>query len=255
MFHRRGRRTDRQLLRPCVLVTGAEHSEPLDDDTASCGACPVRCAVLEDTAGYLGDRVSETWTAISAAISARRSALHEALDQLAAAAAEAGAEGDRGRPIRTLVVSTSEPAAPALAARIAADARFALVGQASAPAEVVALAATGLPDLVLVHLPDMSRRAIEQLAELRQWSPGSVVVVVSGLDVRGVADLVTTSGVPDSWPRREPSRTGGGNEPGAGAGPPRAGRRRPGGQARIDPPKSIIQEAMRQIGVPMRSKP
>jgi hypothetical protein len=210
--------------------------------------------VLEDTARHLTDQVSRTWAGIRAVISARRSALDDALDQLTAAGVGAPAEGDRGRPLRTLVVSPSQQAGAAIAARIAADPRFALAGEAATLSDVVALAATDLPDLVLVHLPDLSPRALEELAELGRWSPGSVVVVVSGLEVAGVADLLTTSAVPQTWPRREPSRTGGVGAPGMGAGPPGAGRRRRGGPSAIDPPKSIIQEAMRQIGVPMRTK-
>ena len=245
MIHRKGRTTDRQLLRPCVLGGTT-------DETLRCESCAVPCSALEQTVHDLADRVNGTWTAISAAITARRSELDDVLDRLAGIGCSDGAEAHRSRPIRTLIVSPSGPSRAALAGRMADDPRFALAGEASTPAEVVPLAAAVLPDLVLVHLPELARRSLEDLADLGQWAPGSVIVVVSGLDVAWLGDVLVASAVPDNWPRREPSHSGGGSAPGP------VGRNRGGGHGgspgRVNPPRSIIQEAMRQIGVPMRRK-
>ena len=253
MIRRKRPKTDLQLLRPCVLGGAAASQESPAGDDRPC-ACPVSCSLLEDTVRDLAARVNETWTGISGAITARRNELDDVLDRLASVGASDGTDANR-RPIRTLVVSPSEAARGALARRMADDPRFALAGEAAAPADVVPLAAAGLPDLVLVHLPELARESLEDLADLGEWAPGSVVVVVSGLDVARVADLVVTSGVPDDWPRRQPSRSGGRRGRG---GPGDARDRRASGGAgpgRVDPPRSIIQEAMRQIGVPMRRQP
>ena len=247
MIHRRGRTTDRQLLRPCVF--GGTR-----DETLPCESCTVPCSALEETVHYLTDRVNETWTAISAAITARRSELDDVLDRLAGMGGGDGADAHRARPIRTLIVSPSGPSRAALAGRITGDPRFALAGEASTPAEIVPLAATVLPDLVLVHLPELARRSLEDLADLGQWTPGSVVVVVSGPDVAWLGDVLVASEAPDSWPRREPSHSGRGSAPGPG-GRSRGGGGHAGSPGRADPPRSIIQEAMRQMGVPMRRKP
>ena len=247
MIHRRGRTSDRQLLRPCIV--GATTDERLP-----CESCALPCSALEETAHDLADRVNETWTAISAAITARRSELDDVLDRLAGMGGGDGADAHQGRPIRTLIVSPSGPSRAALAGRMADDPRFALAGEASTPAEVVPLAATVLPDLVLVHLPELAPRSLEDLADLGQWSPGSVVVMVSGLDVAWLGDVLVASKIPDSWPRREPSHSGGGSAPGPGR-RSRGGGGHGGSPGRVDPPRSIIQEAMRQIGVPMRRKP
>lgn len=253
MKHRRRRSSSPGLLAPCApRCSNDGENEGGADANSSCETCPVPCSVLEETARYLSDRVSETWAGISAAITQRRSDLDEVLDRLVGMGADGSAKADGGQPICTLVVSASEPARAALAGRMKEDPRFTVAGEASSPAAAVPLAATSLPDLVLVHLPDLGRRSLAELSELAEWSVNSVVVVVSGLDVVQVGDLMLRSGVADGWPRRKASRTGTGRRPGGGG-----SGRAPGGEVagRLDPPRSIIQEAMRQIGVPMRRKP
>jgi hypothetical protein len=249
MIRRRGARSGPELLGSCGAGVGTQgHQDPLDDQASPCQACRVPCPVLEDTARYLADGVSRTWAGISAAIASRRHELDEVLDRLAGVG---GSPVDPARPIRTLVMSPHEPERAALGRRMAADPRFDLVGEASSPGEVVPVTAAALPDLVLVHLPELAAQPLAELADVGRWSPSTVVVVVSGLDAARVADLLVTSGVPDDWPRREPSRSGA-RAPGRG----RPGGPGPtGGHAGADGSdrrRSIIQEAMRQIGVPMR---
>ena len=252
MIRRKRRTTDRQLLRPCVLRVAPDGRQcRAADGNRPCDTC----STLEDTVHYLAGRIDETWTGISGTITARRSELEDLLDRLAGIGAADGAEAHHRRPIRTLVVSPSGPARAALTGRMADDPRFVVAGEAATPADVVPLAASGLPDLVLVHLPELAREPLEELVDLGEWTLGSVVVMVSGLDVARMADLVVTSGVPDNWPQRQPSRSGGGRARGPGDGAPGDGARGGGGHSRIDPPRSIIQEAMRQIGVPMRRQP
>jgi hypothetical protein len=133
------------------------------------------------------------------------------------------------------------------------------VGEAASPQEVVALAAGDLPDLVVVHLVQLDPQSLTRLGELQHWSPRTALVLVYGIDVSRAADLVVTSRLGDDWPFAEFSSAGARGSSGARAGGgvsgrPPAAQARQAGAGILPPRRSIIHEAMRQIGVPMRPK-
>ena len=153
-----------------------------------------------------------------------------------------------------MIVSGSEEAKRQLCHKVGGDRRFSVVGEAATPDAAVALAAGDLPDLVLVHLVQLEPRALAQLAGLGGWSPRTALVLVSGIDVSRAGDLLVTSTVAEDWPFAQLAPTvapPGGN----GDHPRRATAELPAPARAVPPPRrSIIHEAMRQIGVPMRRK-
>jgi DNA-binding NarL/FixJ family response regulator len=139
-----------------------------------------------------------------------------------------------------------------LTSRLESDDRFAVVGRAASPAEVLSEGVSSLPDVVLVKLASTDRRWLEAVGELTAWAPRTRLVAVSGVNARHLADLVTTAPVARSLSSgRPPTAVVAARQQGA---PTRTSVP----SARPEPrlaPRSIIQEVMRQVGLPVRGTP
>jgi DNA-binding NarL/FixJ family response regulator len=91
-------------------------------------------------------------------------------------------------PVRVLVADDQEPFRRAVRAVVAATPGFTLVGEASSGEEAIQLAATLLPDLVLldVRMPgiggaEAARRIVAPLTVLTSTHPAAGVAVAAGL--------------------------------------------------------------------------
>ena len=96
--------------------------------------------------------------------------------------------------VRVLLVDDQEPYLRAMAAVVEESPGFEVVGRATSGEEALALAATVLPDLVLldVNLPGID--GLEATRRLRTFQPGVVVLLLSTYDEEAGESFVAESG-------------------------------------------------------------
>jgi hypothetical protein len=201
---------------------------------------------MADGDRWQDDAVDRIWARITATLAARREDLDCFLTQL-------GADQSVDRsPVRVLVASDTEAARVLLAQRIATDDRFALVGEAARPADLLAEGVSGLPDVVVVKLATTDRAWLDALGELSAWSPRTRMLAVSGVHADHLAELVLTPAVAAGLAAARP--------PSAHVAAMRPGETSATASARSKPssptaaaPRSLIHEVMRQVGIPVRS--
>jgi DNA-binding NarL/FixJ family response regulator len=153
--------------------------------------------------------------------------------------------------VRVIVAADTEAARVVLASRLGGDERFAVVGQAATPREVVSEGVAGLPDVIVVKLASTDPTWLQAISELTVWSPRTRLVAVSGLNARHLAELVTSQPVVQSLVSGRPPT----EQVGAvakGSMPRRAATPMPTSVPR-EAPRSIIHEVMRQVGIPVRT--
>lgn len=81
--------------------------------------------------------------------------------------------------------------------RLGQDGRFEVVGEAATGAEAVEVAARERPDLVLLDLAMPVMDGLQALPLIRQRSPGTRVIVFSGVGVPQAADSAYAAGADD----------------------------------------------------------
>lgn len=81
--------------------------------------------------------------------------------------------------------------------RLRQDGRFEVVGEAATGAEAVEVVARERPDLVLLDLAMPVMDGLQALPLIRQRSPGTRVVVFSGVGVPQAADSAYAAGADD----------------------------------------------------------
>ena len=96
--------------------------------------------------------------------------------------------------VRVLLVDDQEPYLGAMTAVVEESPGFAVVGRAMSGEEALTLAATLLPDLVLldVNLPGID--GLEATRRLRAFQPGVVVLLLSTYDDEAGESFVAESG-------------------------------------------------------------
>src|SRR5205823_669800 len=95
---------------------------------------------------------------------------------------------------RTLVADDAEDMRELIVAALEANGRFEVVAQAADAAEAVARVRELRPHLALVDLGMPVVSGLDVLPELREVSPETRVVVVSGFAREGLADIAATRG-------------------------------------------------------------
>ena len=232
----------------CLGAVTMAEAAAVEAHADECDACRQALARYEEATASLTGALDRMWARVSSTLAGRR----EDLDCFLAEVLAAGGErSDLDAPVRVLVAADTEAARVVLSGRLGGDSRFAVVGQASTPAQVLSEGVVTLPDVVVVKLASTDRQWLEAVGELTAWSPRTRLVAVSGVNARHLADLMTTAPVVRSLATGRPEPAGvlaraGGSTP---APPPPSPASPP---AAAVAPRSIIQEVMRQVGIPLR---
>ena len=207
---------------------------------ASCDRCLSEVLLLDEGVGYVRAGLDDAWEWLSRTVAERRLELDQLLDTMAAA------DDGPGHPVSVMLASPSEPALATMRDLLAGDRRFSATAEVRSSDDLVPLVSAHLPDLVVVHLQTPDARWLDALARIADWSPKTAVVMVANLDAGRAARLIVTSCLADDWAAGQRAGVS------AGRRPTRVGRSvaapsSPGPPAR--PPRSIIREAMRQMGI------
>jgi CheY-like chemotaxis protein len=234
----------------CLGAVTLAEAEAVEAHAAECGGCRDDLARYDAATASLSGALHHIWTMVSGTLAGRR----EDLDCVLADVLAAGGDGhSAGSPVRVLVAADTEAARMVLASRLDGDDRFAVVGRAASPADVVAEGVSALPDVVVVKLASTDIRWLEAIGELTRWSPRTRLVAVSGLNARHLADLVTAEPMVGALAAgRPPSASVAAVKPASRS--LRASLPSPA-PAPPDVPRSIIHEVMRQVGLPVRTTP
>jgi hypothetical protein len=212
-----------------------------------CAACRADLDSYETAPTGHSAELDRLWDRISGTLAGRREDLECFLGEVLAA----GAERERpSAPVRVLVAADTEAARVVLASRLGGDDRFAVVGQAAVPSEIISEGVAALPDVIVVKLASTDPAWLDAIGALTTWSPRTRLVAVSGLNARHLAELVTSQPVVDALVSSRPPTA-------PVAAVPRAGWRAKvtapsPSPVRGEAPRSIIHEVMRQIGIPVR---
>jgi DNA-binding NarL/FixJ family response regulator len=245
----------RELLAAYALgAVDVTEAATIEAHLAACGPCRGEVRAYEAIVGRSEDRVDRVWERISTTLAGRR----EDLDVFLAGVLNAGGtSGSEHAPVRVLVAADTEPARALLVHRLQHDPRFLVVAEATTPERVLGEGVAALPDLVLVKLSSSDRRWLDALGELASWSPRTRLIAVSGLHANHLAEVVLTAPVArDLAAGRPPGAAVAAvtsRDRGLDAAPeetPPVVESRRGAAA----PRSLIQEVMRQMGIPVRAR-
>lgn len=102
-----------------------------------------------------------------------------------------------GRPLRVVVADDTPELRALMRVRMGQDARFEVVGEAGTGVEAVEVAARERPDVVLLDLAMPVMDGLQALPLIRQRSPGTRVVVFSGVGAPQAADSAFAAGADD----------------------------------------------------------
>ena len=249
MDHKRRHRETQGLLAGYCLgaVTMAE-AVAVEEHVSTCDDCRADLAEYQAATAGLTGALDRMWTRVSGTLAGRREDLDCFLSEVLAAGPEREVSG---APVRVLVAADTEGARVVLVSRLHGDERFAVVGQAATPAEVLSEGVAGLPDVIVVKLASTDPTWLDAIGELTAWSPRTRLVAVSGLNAKHLAELVTSPPVVRSLASGRPP----------GAAVAAVTRSSAPARAPLAPPvhtpsaapRSIIHEVMRQVGIPIRS--
>jgi hypothetical protein len=235
----------------CLGAVTMGEAAAVEEHTDECETCRAELARYEAATASLTGALDRMWARVSSTLAGRR----EDLDCFLAEVLAAGNERcDLGAPVRVLVAADTEAARVVLAGRLGSDNRFSVVGQAATPSELLAEGVGTLPDVVVLKLTTTDRQWLDAIGELTAWAPRTRLVAVSGVNARHLVDLMTTAPVVRSLATGRPSPAA------VLARSDRSAPARPSvptldEPARPTAPRSIIQEVMRQVGVPVRPRP
>jgi CheY-like chemotaxis protein len=244
---RRHREIQGLLAAYCLGALTIAEAVAVEEHVLDCDACRDDLTGYQSVTSGLDGAIDRTWARVSGTLAGRR----EDLDCFLAEVVAAGSQREVATaPVQVLVAADTEAARQVLVSRLHGDDRFAVLGQAASPAQLLSEGVAGLPDVVVVKLASTDATWLEAIAELTAWSPRTRLVAVSGLNARHVADLVTSQPVVQSLASgRPPTATV------AAVTNRSAARQSPvalPGPAKDEAPRSIIHEVMRQVGIPIR---
>lgn len=231
----------------CLGAVTTAEAAAVEAHVRDCDACREDLAGYQSATAGLTGALDRVWARVSGTLAGRREDLDCVLDEVLAA----GSNRDvTSAPVRVLVAADTEAARLVLVSHLHGDDRFAVVGQAASPDEVLSEGVAGLPDVILVKLASTDPVWLNAIGALTAWSPRTRLVAVSGLNARHLADLVTSQPVVQSLASGRPpvaivaavtNRS--------------AARRAPAPtppSVATEAPRSIIHEVMRQVGIPVR---
>jgi hypothetical protein len=246
---RRHREIQGLLAAYCLGALTIAETVAVEKHVLDCDAC------RDDLAGYqaattaVEGALDRTWARVAGTLAGRR----EDLDCFLAEVLAAGSPREGGTaPVQVLVAADTEAARLVLLSRLRGDHRFAVVGEAATPAQLLSGGVAGLPDVLVVKLASTDATWLEAIAELTAWSPRTRLVAVSGLNARHLADLVTSQPVVESLASSRPPTAAVAAVTDRSA--PRRSGTAPPPPAIDTAPRSIIHEVMRQVGIPIRSR-
>lgn len=101
------------------------------------------------------------------------------------------------RALRVVVADDTPELRLLIRVRLGRDGRFQVVGEAATGAEAVEVAARERPDLVLLDLAMPVMDGLQALPLIRERSPGTRVVVFSGVGAPQAADSAFAAGADD----------------------------------------------------------
>lgn len=212
--------------------------EGVDAHLPACRSCRVEHLRYQWTATALSGTSDRVWDQVASTVAARRAQLDRLLRELVSLYDPGEADSE------ARVVVASDTHSVALGRYIAEDRRLAVVGVAADVLDAVSMTAAHEPDLLLLSLSRPRPDWLRAVSTVSEWSPGTKVLLISGVDATHVAGMVLHAGE-TPW-KGEPAPDV--NEP-AGDGP-KARRKRTGLAAR----RSIIDEAMWHIGIGPRTR-
>ena len=247
---RRHREIQGLLAAYCLGALTSGDATAVERHVLSCEACRHELASYQAVTAGLTGALDRTWARVAGTLAGRR----EDLDCFLAEVLAAGGEREgSAAPVQVLVAADTEAARLVLVSRLRGDDRFAVVGEAATPGQLLSEGVAGLPDVIVVKLASTDARWLEAIAELTAWSPRTRLVAVSGVNARHVADMVTSQPVVQSLASGRPPTAS------VAAVTDRSAARpswTPAPSPAVDTaPRSIIHEVMRQVGIPIRSQP
>lgn len=210
-------------------AVGAAEKAEIARHLRSCAECTVDHDRYRAVAAALAPRRDPVWDRVAETVAARRRDLDGFLRQLVPAG---GGEANTAAP-RVRVVVASDASTAQLTRRMDEDSRFAVVGRSQDVDQALSLAAERRPDLLVLALSRPDRGWLDTVAKVAERSPGTKVVLASGIEADSVAAMVvaTSEAVAPPPPPTPSSHQATGR---------RCARR------------SIIDEAMWQIGITPR---
>jgi DNA-binding NarL/FixJ family response regulator len=87
-------------------------------------------------------------------------------------------------PIRVLLADDVDEVRLLLRMNLTLDGRFSVVGEAADGSSAVALSASLRPDVVLLDVKMPGMQGLQAIPQIREYSPDTKVVVLTGLDAR-----------------------------------------------------------------------
>ena len=220
----------------------------------SCASCRSEVDRYRQVVRGLSSAKERTWERMSDSLAARREELDDLLNQLAGAP-----EPDPEAPSRLRVVVAADTHAASLCRRLAQDLRFSVVGTAAEALDLLSVTGAHQPDLLVVALSGPHRDWLDCLGEVSHWSPSTKVVMVTAVDADGVARLVSSAGEAGAWSGlvSSGSMTAGDSTvttPTPGQAAPPSDRLPASRRERRVARRSIIDEAMWQMGISSRGR-
>ncbi|MDQ4097569.1 MAG: zf-HC2 domain-containing protein [Actinomycetota bacterium] len=216
--------------------------EGVEAHLRTCGSCRAEHLRYQWTATALSGTSDRVWDQIAGTVAARRAQLDRLLRELVSLY-DPQEEDSEAR-----VVVASDTESVALGRYIAHAPRFAVVGVAANVLDAVSMTAAHEPDLLLLSLSRPRPEWLNALNAVSEWSPGTKVLLVSGVDATHVAGMVVHAGEAGAWKEEVVVEADERCEPpeSSPCGPPRRKTRRPARQ-------NIVDEIMWQIGIGPRT--
>ena len=234
--------TVRGLLAASALgAVDPDEREGVEAHLRTCGSCRTEHLRYQWTATSLSGTSDRVWDQVAGTVAARRAQLDRLLRELVSLY-DPQEEDSEAR-----VVVASDTQSVALGRYIAHDPRFAVVGVAADVLDAVSMAAAHEPDLLLLSLSRPRPEWLNALNSVTEWSPGTKVLLVSGVDATHVAGMVVHAGEAGAWKEDVAVEADERCEPADSApcGPP--------GKTRRPARQNIVDEIMWQIGIGPRT--
>jgi hypothetical protein len=228
----------------CLGAITAADAAAVEAHVERCATCRADLVAYQAATAGLTGALDRVWARVSGTLAGRREDLDCVLDEVLAAGPNREVTS---APVRVLVAADTEAARLVLVSRLHGDDRFAVVGQAASPAELLSEGVAGLPDVIVVKLASTDPAWLDAIGGLTAWSPRTRLVAVSGLNARHLADLLTCQPVVQSLVSGRPPVANVAAVTNRAAPRPTAAATPPG--AAMEAPRSIIHEVMRQVGI------
>ncbi|HEX2063955.1 MAG TPA: zf-HC2 domain-containing protein [Acidimicrobiales bacterium] len=212
--------------------------EGVEAHLRGCRSCRAEHLRYQWTATALSGTSDRVWDQVADTVATRRVQLDRLLRELVSLYDPGEADSE------ARVVVASDTHSVALGRYIAEDRRFAVVGVAADVLDAVSMTAAHEPDLLLLSLSRPRPDWLSAVSTVTEWSPGTKILLISGVDAAKVAGMVLHAGEAGAW-RDKPAEEA--TEPVEET--PSSRGKKIGFTAR----RSIIDEAMWHIGIGPRT--